>query len=168
MVAVLIQCGLQQVKVDRRHLRTQQGIPLGTHLLRELGALVGRGHNRALHRILSADAESREERADTDTGGSQVVDFIDLQHCVDLAGMGQNIADLIGGNGIQSAAEGVELDQIQLIGVLDIFGSGIKAAMVHPLVIGDQRALRIHQMGDGILCQDSDDRRTQSAPECRG
>ncbi len=28
-------------------------------------------------------------------------------------------------------------------------------AVIHPLVVGNQRALRIHQVRDGILCQDN-------------
>ena len=65
--------------------------------------------------LLFAHTDSGEQGTDTDAGRTQVVDFVDLQTGVDLAGTGQNVADLIGGDGVQAAAEGVELDQIQIV-----------------------------------------------------
>ena len=49
--------------------------------------------------------------------------------------------DLVGGDGIQTAAEGVELDQIQVIPGLDKVGGGIEPGVVHPLVVDAQRPL---------------------------
>ena len=38
-----------------------------------------------------------------------------FKHGINLAGTGQDIMYLVGGNGIQAAAEGVQLDQIQIV-----------------------------------------------------
>ena len=64
---------------------------------------------------LLPDADGGQQGTDTDTGSTQVVDLVDLQAGVDLAGVGQNIVYLVGGNGIQTAAEGVQLDEIQIV-----------------------------------------------------
>jgi len=52
-------------------------------------------------------AQGRDQGTDPDPGSSQVVDLVDFQHRVDLAGSGKNIRYLICGNGVQAAAKGV-------------------------------------------------------------
>ena len=59
--------------------------------------------------------EGSEQRADTDSGSAEVVDLINLQAGINLAASGQNLINLIGGNGIKSASEGIQLDQIQIL-----------------------------------------------------
>ena len=44
--------------------------------------------------------EGSEQRADTDSGSAEVVDLIDLQAGINLAASGQNLINLIGGNGV--------------------------------------------------------------------
>ena len=58
---------------------------------------------------------------------------------------------LVGGDGIQAAAEGVKLDQIQALAVLHIGCSAVESGVVHPLVGNDERTLSVSQVGDGIL-----------------
>ena len=58
---------------------------------------------------------------------------------------------LVGGDGIQAAAEGVKLDQIQAFAVLHIGCGAVESGVVHPLVGNDERALCVSQVGDGIL-----------------
>ena len=53
--------------------------------------------------------------AHTDAGCTEVIDLVDFQCCIDLIGSGQNVSHLISGYGVQSAAERVELDQIQIL-----------------------------------------------------
>ena len=78
--------------------------------------LVSGGDDRSRHSALVlAHADGGEQRTDTDAGSAQVIDLVDLQAGVDLAGIGQDVADLVGGDGIQAAAEGVQLDQIQIV-----------------------------------------------------
>ena len=52
---------------------------------------------------------------------------------------------------IQSASEGVQLDQIQVISCLNKVCSCIQSGVVHPLVIDTDRTLHRNQMGNGIL-----------------
>ena len=42
-----------------------------------------------------------------DAGGAQVVDLVDLQHRVELAGALQDLIHLVSGDGVQAAAESV-------------------------------------------------------------
>ena len=51
--------------------------------------------------------EGSEQRADTDSGSAEVVDLINLQAGINLAASGQNLINLIGGNGVETAAEGI-------------------------------------------------------------
>ena len=50
---------------------------------------------------------SGEQRTDTDSCGTKVVDLVDFLYGIDLIALCQDITDLIGGNGIQSTAERV-------------------------------------------------------------
>ncbi len=64
----------------------------------------------ALIVLLVPYPQSGNQGTDPDSGGAKVVDFVDFQHRVDFAGMGEDVRYLVGGHRIQSAAEGVELD----------------------------------------------------------
>ena len=52
-----------------------------------------------------ADPDRGNEGADADTGSAEVVDLIDLQAGIDLAGRGKDILHLICRDGIHTAAE---------------------------------------------------------------
>ena len=71
---------------------------------------------------------------------------------------------LVGGDGIQAAAEGVKLDQIQAFAVLHIGCGAVESGVVHPLVGNNERALCVGQVGDGILCEN---RKTVGGDELR-
>jgi len=73
--------------MNRRHLRAEDGVVL-LHVLRKRDAVVGAGNHLPLIVLLIAYAQGGNERADTDSGGPQVVDFVDLEHCIDLSGAG--------------------------------------------------------------------------------
>lgn len=152
IVTAGIERRLQDLKVDRGHLRTDDGIVL-THLFGKRYLLDSGRTDVAVLAHLFTDTDCRQQGTDTDTGRTQVVDFIDLQAGVDLVGAGEDIVHLIGGNGIQTAAEGIQLDQIQILHRLYIACGSVKSGMVHPLVGYNQRTFRFCQMGDGILCQ---------------
>ena len=85
--------------------------------------------------------QSSEQRADTDSGSAEVVDLIDLQAGVNFTASGQNFVNLIGCNGIQTAAERVQLDQVKIIACLYVVCSRIQTGVIHPLVIDTDRAL---------------------------
>ncbi len=97
--------------------------------------------------------ESCEQRADTDSCSAEVVDLINLQAGINLAATGQNLINLISGNGVKTAAEGVQLDQIKIIACLYIVCCCIQTGVVHPLVIDTERTLDRCQMGNRILRQ---------------
>ena len=136
--------------MDRGHLRTDDGVVL-THLFGKRYLLNSGRTDVAVFAHLLTDTDRRQQGTDTDTCRTQVVDLIDLQTGVDLIGTGEDIVHLIGGNGIQTAAEGIQLDQIQILYRLHIACSRIQSGVIHPLVRYDQRTLRFCQMGDGIL-----------------
>ena len=138
--------------MDRSHLRSKDCIRL-SHFFCKDGTLVAGRNNLALFRIFLSGADGSDERTDTDTCSAKVVYLINLQAGVNLAGMSQDIADLIGGNSIQSTTERIQLDQIQKVGRFYIICSCIQSGVVHPLVKYDQRAFYLMQMGDGIFGQ---------------
>ena len=72
----------------------------------------------ALGLLLFSHPDGSKQGADTDTGSSQIVDLIDFQRGIDLTGTGQDICHLIRCDGIQSASERIQLDQIQVSFVL--------------------------------------------------
>ena len=65
--------------------------------------------------LLFFGADGCQQRTDTDTGRAKVVYLINLQAGIDLAAAVQDFIHLIGCNGIQAAAKGIQLDQIQII-----------------------------------------------------
>ena len=92
-----------------------------------------------------------QQGTDPDPGSAQVVDFVNLQAGINLAGTGQNITDLVRGDGIQPASEGIQLYQVQILMLPHIACRGIETGVVHPLVGYDQGSLGTAQVGDGIL-----------------
>lgn len=92
--------------MDRGHLWSQDCIGL-SHFLCKDGTLVAGRNDLTLFRIFLSGADGRNERTDTDTSSTKVVYLINLQTGINLAGVSQDITDLIGGNGIQSTAERV-------------------------------------------------------------
>ena len=97
--------------------------------------------------------EGSEQRADTDSGSAEVVDLIDLQAGINLAASGQNLINLISGNGVETAAERVQLNQVKIVACLYIVCSCIQTGVVHPLVIDTERTLERCQMGNRVLRQ---------------
>ena len=179
-----------QVKVDRRHLRAQDGIAFLAHLLgkghlgprgrcalalrlervlatRERGGVRGGSHRRGITLLVGLARsrglgqalgllvlERRHERADADARGAQVGHLVDLEHGVDLAAGLQDLLHLVGGQSVQAAAEGVELNQVQVVAHRHKTGDGVQAAVVHPLVDDADGTLGLHQVRERILGKD--------------
>ena len=114
--------------------------------------------------FLFADPNGGDEGTDPDPGGAQIAYFIDLQTGIDLAGTAQNLIHLVGSNRVQSAAEGVKLDQIQIIPGLYITGRRIQAGVIHPLIHDPQRPLGFVEMGNAVFGQN---RQTVAANQLR-
>ena len=179
-----------QVEVDRRHLRAQDGVALLAHLLgkghlgprgrstlalrlervlaaRERGSVRGGGHRRSITLLVGLARgrglcqalgllvlERCHERTDADARGAQVGHLVDLEHGVDLAAGFQNLLHLVGGQSVQTAAERVELDQVQVVAHRHKTGDGVQAAVVHPLVNDADGALGLYQVRERILGKD--------------
>ena len=57
-----------------------------------------------------------------------------FRSCINLIGTGQNVGYLVRGDGVQTAAERVQLDQIQVFCCLYIVCCCVQTGMIHPLV----------------------------------
>ena len=106
VVSKCADCRLNQLKVDRRHLRAQERVVL-LHLFGEDDTVVSARYDLALKVLLVADTKSGDQRADANARCAEVVDLIDLEHRINLSGFGENIMDLVGCHSVESTAEGV-------------------------------------------------------------
>ncbi len=83
----------------------------------------------------------RLERAQTDLRRAEVGDLVDLQHGVHVGLVGEDFADLVGGDGVEAASEGVELHEFESRIGGDEVGRRVQARVVGPLVGDAQRHL---------------------------
>ena len=150
MIAAHIEDALQKLEMDRRHLRAEDGVIL-SHLLREDHAFQSRGTDLPFFLLLFLLPDGGEKGAYADPCRAQVIDLVDLQTGIDLVGAGEDIVHLIGGHGVQAAAEGIELDQVQIVSCAHEGGRRIQSGMVHPLIGYDERTVHAAQMRHGIL-----------------
>ena len=136
--------------MDRRHLRTEDGVIL-PHFLCERHLLNRRRNNGPFNMLLFFYTDSSDERTDTDTGRAQ--GYL-LHRSSDRC---RSFRCLTGSHlpGLwllrQTAAERVQLDQVQIVSCFYKVGGGIKPCMVHPLVIDTERTFNRSQLGNGIL-----------------
>ena len=114
MIAAGVEGSLQNAEMERGHLRAQNGV-VPAHFPGKCNLFDGRGPYGTLAVLCLLGADSCQKRADTNTGGPQIVHLVDFQAGVDFAASFQNLVYLIRCNGIQTAAEGIELNQIQII-----------------------------------------------------
>ncbi len=120
-------------KVDLRHLWADDRVVF-THLLGKYGAVVVSRTDCAFLRILSLTRiAARRERTRILAAPKLLTSSI-FKAGINLAGICQNITDAVRGYGIQTAAKGVELDQIQIFLSLDIICRCIESGVVHPLI----------------------------------
>ena len=126
-------CRLHQIKVDGRHLGAEKGVVL-LHFLCKYHAVIGAGNDFALIMALVSHTDGRNEGADPDAGRAKVIHLVDFKHGVKLSGPCEDVGNLVCGNGVQTAAKGIELDQIQIVLGFYKAGCSIEAGMVHPLV----------------------------------
>ena len=159
-------------ELDGRHLRGENLVAFFAHFLGEdralddvpcgdLGPLFSgsflRGVDEARvngRRRLGALGNRRVEGAQTDFRSPQVGDLVDLQHRVDIAAALQDLLDLVGGDGIEAAAERIELDELEIRLVADSGGCLVEARVVGPLVAHAQGPFEA-SIGDRVLGEHS-------------
>ena len=155
MIAGRLEGDFQQIEVNGRHLRAENGVVF-SHLLGKRN--LGDGGRLYLTLIVSLFSypDGGEKRTDTDSGSAKVIYLVNFQRCVDLIRVVQDGGYLVSGYCIQAASEGIQLDQIQIIGGLHIVRRSVKTGMVHPLIHDVKRPLYRIQVGDGIFCKHCD------------
>ena len=153
VVAVVTEDGLKQVEVDGAHLGGEDGVALALHLLGVVDALVGPDVRGRVDAALAPHGDGGEQRADADAHRAEVVDLVDLQAGVELAALLQKLADLVGRDGVESAAEGVELDKLQIVASADEFRRRVEPRVVDPLVVHAHGTLGRKVDGQAVLGQ---------------
>ena len=97
--------------------------------------------------------QRREQAAQADVHRAQVGDLVDLQLGVELAALLQDLAGLVGGDGIDASAEGDELHQIHILLGGAVLGRCIQAAVIGPLV-QDAGGELFHPVRNAVLGDD--------------
>ena len=110
------------------------------HGLRHAGlGCLGRGGFAGL--VGFAFLDGGLERAQSNLGGTQVGDLVNLEQRVHVRLVGQNLGHLISGDGVEAATEGIELHKLEArIQGHEVCGR-VQAGVVGPLVSDAQRHL---------------------------
>ena len=130
VVAVLMKNLLQNVKMDGTHLWCKDGIAFLKHLSGKLGAAVGGRFLFRLQILFPPHIHGGQQTTDTDARCAEIVHLVNFQDRIKLVAALQDFADLVGRHGVQTAAEGIELDQFQIIPLSDKFRRRIQTGMV--------------------------------------
>ena len=92
-----------------------------------------------------------KQAANANAGSAQVGDLVDLEHGVHLARRLEDFLHLVGGERVQTAAERVQLDEVEVAALGRHLRRSVEARVVHPLVDQANRALERTQVRDGVL-----------------
>ena len=151
MIAVAGEDRLQNIKMDRTHLRRENGVAVLAHLFGKLRAVISSRTRLRLDPLLFTQTHGGKQAANTDTHRAEVVDLVDFQHGIELVAPLQDLADLIGRDRVKPAAEGIELDQLQIVALAHEFRRRIQARMVDPLIHHAERTLGIEVNRQAVL-----------------
>ena len=166
--------GLEEAEVDRRHLRGKNFISRIAHFLGEDGSrfdvsgldllgFLARGNrcgvlvDRGVDRSRGHGSSLRNRRfqgTQADLRGTQVRYLVNLEDCVHIAASLKDFLNLVGGDCVDAAAEGVELDHLKVRLIAHASGGLVQARMVGPLVTHAKRALQA-LVDNGVLGQNS-------------
>ena len=113
--------------------------------------LLGGGVGFRLGLAVGLVLQSCKQAAHANARRAQVRHLVDLQHRVHLAGRFQHLLHLIGGEGIQAASEGVQLNEIEILTLGDHLGRRVQARVVHPLIHHANGPLQLAQVRHGVL-----------------
>ena len=128
--AVLVKYCLKELKMYGRHLRCQHRMRLFA-FLRKVRPLDFR--NFPIREGLFA-GQRCHQRAQADSGRAEIGHFVQLNHGVNTLVTFQNVLDLLGGQGVQTAAEGAELNQGEILMFGHKLRGMIQPGMIAPLI----------------------------------
>ena len=147
LIAVVAHDRLDELEVDRRHLRREDRVRL-LALRCEMRALDD-GHIVISDRLPAR--ERRHERAQADARRAEIRDLVELDHRVDALMCLEDIAHLPRRDGIEATAKGTELDEREVRMLAGDLCRMVEACVIAPLVHdGEARALD-GQMINGVL-----------------
>ena len=95
--------------------------------------------------------QGRKQAAHTNARGTQVGHLVDFQHRVHLAGALQDLLHLVGGQRVKTAAEAVQLDEVEVLALRRHLSRGVQTRVVHPLVHQADGTFKRAQVRDGVL-----------------
>ena len=156
VVAVLFENRFQQVKVNGAHLGGEDGVAGLVHFLGEFRPVIGGGLGLGANAPRLTLVHGGQQTADADTGSAQIVHLVDFQDGVELVAALQNFAHLIGGDSVQTAAEGIQLDQLQVFPIPHELCRAVQPGMVDPLVVDPEGALGGEIDGQAVLGEDGE------------
>ena len=156
MIAVLFENRFQQVKVNGAHLGGEDGVAGQVHILGEFRPVIGGGLWLGANAPRLTLVHGGQQTADADTGGAQIVHLVDFQDGVELVAALQNFAHLVGGDGVQAAAEGIQLNQLQVLPIPYKFRRAVQPGMVDPLVVDPEGAFGGEIDGQTVLGEDGE------------
>ena len=153
VVSRLVEGFGEESEVDGAHLGGQDGVVLA-HVLGE------RPRSWAGFACMGdvaeafAFVEGGDKASETDTGGSDVAAFVDFEGRVDPAFCLEDFHDLVGGDGVEAAAEAVELNEFEVWLRGDEACGAIESGVISPLVDDAETFSGIAEVGDGIFGED--------------
>ena len=154
VVAVLFENRFQQVKVNGAHLGGEDGVAGLVHFLGEFRPVIGGGLGLGANAPRLTLVHGGQQTADADTGSAQIVHLVDFQDGVELVAALQNFAHLIGGDSVQTAAEGIQLYQLQVFPIPHELCRAVQPGMVDPLVVDPEGTLGGEIDGQAVLGED--------------
>ena len=145
---------LQEGEMDGGHLGRQNGPALLLHLPGVYGPAVGDRLGMGNHALAGPHVHSGEQAPDPNSGRAQVGHLVNFEDGVQLAAGLQNLRHLVCGYRVQTAAKGIELDELQVLPGPDKLRRSVEPGVVNPLVIGPKGPPRGEIHGNGILGED--------------
>ena len=152
---MVVEHSFDELEFDRRHLRCQDRVAFlmffgKRHALDRIGLLLALRHRAIFSRRLTL-IHRYLQGTHTDTGRTEVTDFVDLQERIELALGFEDLLHLVGSNGIKAASERGQLHKLKIIVCGDIGGSFVKTCVIHPLVNDTDRTLKSSRNRDAVL-----------------
>ena len=131
---MLFEYRLQNIEMYRAHLRCKDRISLCIHGPVIFRTTIADGFWDGFNIFLFPHIHCRNQTSYTDSDSAEVIDFIYFQNSVEFVTLLENFVYLIRCYCIQSAPEGVELNQLKVVSLPNELSRGIKPRMVHPLI----------------------------------